>query len=145
MLRRSLLAAIAAALAAPAHAAGGGGDKAKPSVAQYVDISPVALPVIAGRRLVNYVFVNVRLNLVKTADATRLRGMEPRFRDALVRAAHRTPFTGTRDYLSLDETKLAQAMMREAAAIAGAGQVVSVKVTSQTPKHRSGVPRPPAA
>ncbi len=41
----------------------------------------------------NYVFVIVRINLTTTANAAQLREKEPFFRDALVRAGHRTPFS----------------------------------------------------
>ncbi|MFZ5669902.1 MAG: hypothetical protein ACOY4K_10445 [Pseudomonadota bacterium] len=140
-----MLAALPIALAASAAHASGGGEGPKEAAGQYVDLAPVALPIVVGGRLVNYVFIQLRINLSRSADATRLREKEPWFRDALVRAAHRAPFTKATDYTVVDEARLKAVMMREAAAIVGARNIASITVISQTPKQRTGLPRPPAA
>jgi hypothetical protein len=138
--RRTLIAAFLAALAAGPALANEGG---KPSEAgQYVDLAPVALPVVVDGRLVNYVFVYVRVNLTSGANSPKLREREPYFRDALVRAGHRTPFTRYDDYTILDVAKLKAAMFSASVAIAGPGAVKSIEVTSQTPKRRTGLPKP---
>ena len=137
MLRRILIAAAVALSAAPALAA----DKeAKGDVGQYVDLQPVGLPIVVNRQLVNYVFVYVRINLTSGANVSRLREKEPFFRDALVRAGHRTPFTLAGDLGAVDVPKLTAALTRDASAIAGAGQIRSVVVTSQAPRRRARVP-----
>jgi len=118
---------------------------AKPSTGQYVDISPVALPVIWNGRLINYVFTYVRVNLAPNADAIGTRTKEPYFRDALVRIAHRTPFTRLDDFTHIDEAKLKAALTPAVVAIAGPKVVTSVVVTSQTAKRSTGLPRPPQA
>ena len=64
------------------------------------------MPIIVNGRLVNYVFVYVRINLATGADTPRWRDKEPYFRDALVRLGHRTPFTWPSDYTRLDEARL---------------------------------------
>ena len=140
------LALIAAALllgASPALAAGAPKkDKdAKAAAGQYVDLSPVGLPVMGDGRLVNYAFVYVRLNLTPTADMVKLRAKEPMFRDALVRLGHRTPLNKADDYMRIDEAKLKASLMREVVAIAGPGAVQSIVVTSQAPQHRVAGPR----
>jgi hypothetical protein len=138
MHRRNLMAAAALMLlpaASPARAA-------PAQVGQYVELQPVGLPIVAGGRLVNYVFVYVRLNLTAGADVARLRDKEPYFRDALVRAAHRTPFTVPTDYNRIDRARLIAAVMRDAQAIAGPGAVRSVVVTSEAPQHRVATPKP---
>jgi len=114
--------------------------KAKGADAQNVNITPVALPIIYSGRIVNYVFVNVRVDLAANANAPKLREKEPFFRDALVRAGHRTPFTLANDATKIDEAKLKQVMMREATAIAGAGQVRGITLVSQTPKTWRATP-----
>jgi len=140
MLRPALI--LAALIAAsPALAKEGG----KVEVGQYVDLSPVALPIVVRGELVNYVFVYVRINLTSGANPVKLREKEPYFRDALVRAGHRTPFTKADDYLSIDVPRLTATLQREASLIAGPGMVRSVVVTSQAPKRRAGVPTPRAA
>jgi hypothetical protein len=137
--RRALIAAALALSAGPALAAEGG----KPSEAgQYVDLSPVALPVVVDGRLINYVFVYVRINLTSGANSPRLREKEPYFRDALVRLGHRTPFTRYDDYTRIDQPRLKAALFAAAAAITGPGMVKSIEVLSETPKVRTGLPKP---
>ena len=144
MERRTLLAAalaVTSALALPASAAEEKKEGGKQDVGQYVDLQPVGLPIVSKGRLVNYVFVYVRINLTSAANAARWREKEPFFRDALVRAGHRTPFTHGTDLSQVDVPRLTAALTRDAAAIAGPGQIRSVVVTSQAPRRRMTVPR----
>ncbi len=118
---------------APAHA----GETPKPeSTEDAVALAPVALPVIVNGHIANYVFVSVKLWLNPGYDAFALRDKEPYFRDALVRAAHRTPFVVKGDYNRIDEAKLRASMQREAVAIIGGNGVKTVQVVSETPQHR---------
>ncbi len=141
MLRRTFIVTVATALLPAALHAAGKTEPPPKDAGQYVELLPVALPIVADGRLVNYVFVYVRINLVGSANPAPLRAKEPHFRDALVRAGHRTPFTLPADYSKIDTVKLAAAMMREGAAIAGPGQIKSVVVTSQQPRRRVATPR----
>lgn len=139
------LAGLALLSAGPALAAEGGeGGKAK-DPGQNVDLMPVGLPVVVNGRLVNYVFVTIRIQLTPSANAVALRGREPYFRDALVKLGHRTPFTNPADYATLDMPRLQSAFAREAGAIAGPGTVKAVQVVSETPQKKSGLPRPGGA
>lgn len=135
MIRRALI-ATAFALAATTAQAAEPKKEGKGDVGQYVDLQPVVLPIVNRGLLVNYVFVTVRINLTGGANAARLREKEPFFRDALVRAGHRTPFTNPADLSQVDAPRLTATLAREAAAIAGPGQVRSVVVTSQAPRRR---------
>lgn len=140
MLRRALIAAAPLVLAAAAARAA---EKAEPEpIGPWVDLSPVGLPVIVDGELVNYVFVYVRINLTRSANTLKLREREPYFRDALVRAGHRTPFTRYDDFTSLDAAKIVAAMKREAVAIASPKDIAGVTVLRQTPKRRSNLPKP---
>ena len=112
------------------------------AVGQYVDLLPIALPVVVDGRLVNYVFVHIRMNLTEGADLIRLRAKEPYFRDALVRDTNQTSVMIPNDWQKVDETKLSQLLMRDAIALAGPGAVASVVVTSQLPQRRIMPPRP---
>lgn len=134
-----LLATASLTLAAPAFADEGG--KPKPG-GQYVDLAPLALPVVVDGRVVNYVFVSIRVNLSASANGPKLQEREPYFRDALVRAGHRAPFTRYDDYTRLDDDKLRAAMFTASVAIAGPGQVTSITILSETAKQHSGLPRP---
>jgi hypothetical protein len=145
MQRRQILALAPLLLAAPAARASEGGEaKKEAGGGQYVDLAPLALPVVVGGRLINYIFIAARLNLTPSADAAKMRAKEPYFRDAIVRAGHRTPFTDPKNYLHLDEAKLKSALLREAGAIAGVRNFTNVVINSQTPKQRTNLPRPPA-
>ena len=134
--------ALSLALCAPAMAEEG---KPAKSGGQYVDLSPLALPVVVDGRVVNYVFVSIRVNLSAGANGPKLQEREPYFRDALVRAGHRTPFTRYDDYTRLDDAKLTAAMFAASTAIAGPGAVTSISVLSETPRSHSGLPRPRVA
>jgi len=140
MLRRALIAALVTLCATQAHAFEKK-DEGKGDVGQYVDLQTVGLPIVSQGRLVNYVFVYIRINLTSGANAARLREKEPFFRDALVRVGHRTPFTNPADLSAVDTAKLTAALTREATAIAGPGQIRSVVVTSQAPRRRIRTPR----
>lgn len=144
MLRAALLAALLIAAAGPVMAAGAAkADKAAPG--QYVDLAPVAIPIVVKGELINYVFVTVRLQLSTMADATKLRTKEPFFRDALVRAAHRDYLTNPKDYMTVDGPRLQKVLLTEAVAIAGPKDIKSVVITSQAPKKRMAPPQAYAA
>ena len=139
MRRNALITAVLvfAALSAPAFA----DDGPKPKTDDgSVTLATVALPLVFDDQIVNYVFVSAKLLLTPQADVTALRDKEPYFRDALVRAAHRTPFVRSEDYDHIDEGKLRAVLYREAVAIVGPGKIAGVVVLSQTAQHR--VPSP---
>jgi hypothetical protein len=132
MFRRTLLAVLAVgAFAGPAFA----DDSAAPEDDQAVTLSPVALPIIVDGQVLNYIFVTAKVLLTPRADEFTLRDKEPFFRDALVRAAYRTPFLDKADYNRIDEAKLKAALFRDASAIAGPGNIRGVAVVSQTAQH----------
>lgn len=142
---RHALAAAAILLALAGQAGASETAKPKASDGQYVDLAPVALPIVVEGQLINYVFVSARLQLTASADAAKLRAKEPFFRDALVRAGHKTPFTNPNDYTVVDVSRLQAVLLRDATAIAGGNGVKAVVVLSQAPKRRLGLPKPPPA
>ena len=137
------LTASAALALGVAPAAGAAPEK---PVVNAVDLNKVGLPIVWRGRLVNYVFVALRLRLPPGRDGQALRAREPYFRDALVRAGHRTPFVDPSDLSRVDERAVDAAMLREARRIAGPGAVVAVEMLSQQPRRRLGRPEaaPPA-
>ncbi len=114
---------------------------------QYVNVSPVAAPIVLNGQLINYIFVTLRLDLASNIDALRMRDKEPYFRDAFVRLAHRRPFVKPGDYTHVDETALKSAMMAEASRITGPRVVTGVEIISAQPQRITGLPKPqgPAA
>ena len=140
MRRREILSA-ALMTAASAVAATSAGASAPPSkknetVGQYVDLSPLAIPSMEGRRLRNYIFVAVRVKLTPRADPQKLRDKEPWFRDAIVRAAHRAAFNMPGDFDRLDEARFKAMATAEAGRIAGAGLVAGVQFTTPPQPQR---------
>ncbi len=136
--RLLLLVSIFALFAVPATA----GEGAKPPVGQYVDLQPVAIPVVDGGRLRNYVFVSVRLNLSARVDPTAEQTKAPYFRDALVRTSHRTPFSVPGDWTQINEQALKASLFRDASAIAGPGVITGVVISSSQPQRRAGMLTP---
>ena len=138
MTRSAILAfvlACSAVLAGPVTAAEEKKD-AKGDVGQYVDLRTVGLPIVSKGELVNYVFVYIRINLTSASNVSKLREMEPFFRDALIRSAHRQSFALASDFGKIDAPRLSASLMRDAVAIAGPGQIRSVVVTSQVSRRR---------
>ncbi|WP_343793039.1 hypothetical protein [Brevundimonas kwangchunensis] len=138
MRRRDLIAASAVLPVAVAATTAAASEKAAPGGA-VVNISGVGLPVIANGRIQNYVFVSLRLHLGGSASPDAVRPKEAYIRDALVRSAHRTPFTVANDWTRLDANALSASLMRSAAAIVGRGVVARVEIISQAPRRRTGV------
>jgi hypothetical protein len=140
-----VLALIAAGPAFAAEKAKGGKDE-EPNNGQYVNVSPVAAPIVLRGQLINYVFVTARLDVAPNVDASRMRDKEPYFRDALVRAAHRTPFVKPGDYTHVNEPMLKSTLLAEAVRIAGPGVFTGVEILSAQPQKVMGLPkgdRPP--
>lgn len=137
MDRRTLIAGslAASAVARPAIAGPGGGQAPAPAL----NISGVGLPVIEGGRVRNYVFVSLRLHLGGHHTPEQMRPKEAYFRDALVKAAHRTPFLVPGDWTRLDGAALQRSLLVSANQIAGRGAVTRVEIVSQTPRRRTGV------
>jgi hypothetical protein len=125
--------AVTATAASASDAPSGGG------TAVTSNIAGVGLPIISGGRIRNYVFVTISLTLGGHFTPEQMRAKEPYFRDALVRAAHRTPFVLPNDWTQVDAPALCAAMMRIAPSIAGPGGVTSVQVALQAPRRRTGV------
>ena len=135
MRRRDLIAATAALSAvAPAALA-----EDAPAGGASLSMPGVGLPIIAGGRLRNYVFVSLRLHLGGSATPETMRTKEAYLRDALVRAGHRTPFVVADDWTRIDPAALSASLIRSAATIAGRGSVTRVEIVSQAPRRRAGV------
>ena len=134
MRRRDLVAtaAVLAAVARPALA------EEAPAAGQNLNLNMpgIGLPVIVGGRLRNYVFVSLRLHLGGAATPQTMQAKQAFLRDALVRAAHRTPFVVADDWNRIDTAAVSASLMRSAATIAGRGSVTRVEVVNQAPRQR---------
>lgn len=141
MRRRTLIAAAGTAVAGALtpRAARAGGPTGGAGAATF-NIENLGLPVITEGRLRNYVFVEIRLTLAAGQNPETVRAKAPHLRDALVKAAHRTPFVRPTDLNSLDARLLSAALMRSAATVVGRGVVTRVELTSQTARRRLRAP-----
>lgn len=139
MDRRTLISAGAVALASTATSAAASSSESS-AAPPALSIAGLGLPVIEDGRLRNYVFVSLRLVLGGGKTVEQMRPKEAFFRDALVKAAHRTPFTVPGDWTRLDERALSAAVMSAANAISGRGSVARVEVVAQNPRRRTGMP-----
>jgi len=138
MDRRTLISAGAVALASPATSAAASSSESS-AAPPALSIAGLGLPVIEDGRLRNYVFVSLRLVLGGGKTVEQMRPKEAFFRDALVKAAHRTPFTVAGDWTRLDERALSAAVVSAASAISGRGSVARVEVVAQNPRRRTGM------
>ena len=105
-----------------------------------VQLGAVGLPIVVDGRLVNYVFVTVKLHLVAGADGAAVRAKEPYIRDALLRAGHRSPFTLPSDYTKVDVARVQTEVMNDVVALLGRGVVRNVEVVKQVAQHRGIMP-----
>lgn len=129
--------AVSLALAGGAQAA----EETKDAPPQTIQLETVALPIIVNGRLLNYVFVNIRLELMPKADGAAVRAKEQFFRDDLVRTGHRTPFVRMDDYAKVDEAKVRAELMRAAPGIIGPGILKNAVITKQVSQKNIATPR----
>ena len=127
-------------LVAAALSAGSAQAADPPKTGSSIPLEAVALPVIVDGQLLNYVFVSVRLDLAPSADGAAVRAKSAFFRDDLVRAGHRTPYTRANDYTHMDEAKIKAEVLRIAPSIVGPGVVKAVVITKQMSQHMYSLP-----
>jgi hypothetical protein len=113
------------------------------SAPRSVTLSSVALPIVVDGKLINYVFCAIRLDLYPNAEESKVRAKEEFFRDDLVRAGHRAPFTRKDDYTRVDEARVRAEVMRFAQSALGPGVVRAVAVARQNSQKLTTLPPPP--
>lgn len=138
MRRRDLIAVSAVLPAGPLAGEALAGEDA-PATTAALSLPGVGLPIITEGRIRNYIFVSLRLHPGGGATAETLRAKEAYFRDALVRAAYRTPFVVAGEWTVIDGPAMCASLMRSAVAIAGRGKVARVEIVSQSPRRRTGI------
>lgn len=87
---RALVLALMLAVTAPAAAyAQPEAPKAEAESARAMDVLNLVVPVVRNGRLVNYLFLNARIQLAQGVDVFRTREKGHFLRDALLKAVHR--------------------------------------------------------
>ncbi len=143
MIRRSLILGALALSALPVTAFASPETNAAPEAA-WVTMTGVGLPIIVDGRVINHIFVELKLHLKPGHPLEQVRAKDAHMRDALVRAGHARPFVLADNYNRVNERALAAALMQIATRQLGAGIVQRVEVVRQTPRMRVRNPAPPA-
>ncbi len=110
-----------------------------------IKLQSMALPIIAGGKLINYVFVQMTITLKDGVLPVVFEGKEPLLRDAIVREAHGKLFVRPDSYVALDEARLRASVLRETNSLIGPGKVAVVTVVKQTPRNFIAPPPKPGA
>ncbi|MET3667535.1 hypothetical protein [Caulobacter sp. 1776] len=141
--RRFLLAAACALVASPALA--NAKKEKKEGGEQALDptykLGSMTIPIIYNGRIVNYVFVAMTLKLASGAEVSAFKDKEPALRDAIVRAAYRTPFTRVDTWKEVDGPRLTGFVMGQCANLFGKGKVASVEIVKQIPRQQLMPPK----
>lgn len=150
--RRLLIAAACgalAALASPAFASEKKPEKKKEGGEQALDptykLGSMTIPIIANGRIVNYVFVAMTLKLTSGTEVESFKDKEPALRDAIVRAAYKTPFTRPDTWKEVDGPRLTSFVLGQCAVLFGKGKVASVEIVKQIPRQQLMPPKASAA
>jgi len=138
MNRRALILAVAGAALSGAAAAASPSAETPAQPASF-NLTGVGLPIIAGGRVRNYIFVVLKLHLGQGHALDAVKAKEPYLRDALVRAGHRTPFVLADDWNQLDAQALSASLIRSADTLIGKGAIARVEVVSQAARRRTTV------
>lgn len=139
--RRLLLAAAVALVAAPVWAS----EKKKEGEGQALDptykLGSMSIPIIYNGRIVNYVFVAMTLKLSLGTEVQSFKDKEPELRDAIVRAAYKTPFTRADTWKEVDGPRLTSFVKNQCALLFGKGKVASVEIVKQIPRQQLMPPK----
>ena len=139
MDRRAFILSLAVfGIATPALAS----PEVAPPEAVWVTMTGVGLPVFVEGRVRNHVFVEMKLHLKPGFAAEQARAKDRQMRDALIREGHSRSFGMANDWNRLDERALSAAVLRIANQQLGAGNVLRVEISRQTPRMRVRNPAP---
>lgn len=119
----------------------GGGQALDPTY----KLGSMTIPIIVNGRIVNYVFVAMTLKLASGTDASSFKDKEPALRDAIVRAAYKTPFTRADTWKEVDGPRLTTFVLSQCAVLLGKGKVASVEIVKQIPRQQLMPPKASAA
>jgi hypothetical protein len=142
MIASTLLAGLANASSGGGH--GGEKEKAKeeegPSTtARSMDAPYLAVPVVREGRLVNYLFVSLRIEIAPGVDLWRTRERAHFLRDALVRASHSTDLADPENNNALNEALALQVYRAAAVQALGERAVGPIQIVATYSSQGGGV------
>lgn len=133
MRRRALFAAALLLLAAPVASAAGPAkekEKAEGESARAMDVLNLIVPVVREGRLVNYLFVNARIQIAPGVDVFRTREKGHFLRDALLKAVHRRSLASPDRDDQIDQPAAQALIATVARQVLGANAVRTVEILS---------------
>ena len=128
LIASTLMAGLAAGQ--PAHKAKGGDVAPSADTSRSMDAPYLAVPVVRGGVLVNYLFVSVRFEIAPGVDLWRTRAQAHLVRDALVRASYANQLASADDINVLDGARAIQVFRAAAAQVLGQSALGQVSIIS---------------
>ena len=116
------------------HGQSGGAD-----VSRSMDAPYLAVPVVRDGRLINYLFVSIRIQISPHVDLWRTRERAQFLRDALVRASHANALADPNDTNALNQPLALQVYRAAAVQTLGAEAVAGVTIISSYSSLGSGI------
>jgi len=134
LVASTLMAGLSAARAAQQAPTGAapekGGAQGGQDASRSMDAPYLAVPVVRDGRLVNYLFVSLRIQISPHVDLWRTRERAQFLRDALVRASHASQLSDPSDPNKLNEGLALQVYRAAAAQSLGADAVAGLSIVS---------------
>ncbi|MBL8560111.1 MAG: hypothetical protein JNM47_15410 [Hyphomonadaceae bacterium] len=145
MWRALALSLVLACAAAPAPLMAAGAEKSEKQgeaeSARAVDVLNLVVPVVREGRLVNYVFLNARIQLSPGTDVWRARDKGHFLRDALLKAVHRQSIVDSTRDDAVNPAATQALVAATAREVLGANAVRSVEILSVSSLRQGSAPR----
>jgi hypothetical protein len=152
-MKRALVRAMAMAmiastlLAGLANAEGGGGGHGRAKAegggeelsSRSMDAPYIAVPVVREGRLVNYLFVSIRVEIAQGVDLWRTRERAQFLRDALVRASHANDLADPANNDTLNEARAIEVYRAAAIQALGERAVGQIAIVATYSSRGSGI------
>ncbi len=136
--RRMTLVCLAFALTASPAFSSGAKSSVKPEIIEGLEVFNVPMPVGRGGKLINYLYVSVKLMPAPHSDIWKMRESTHFLREGMVLAGHRADLSDPNNPEKIDTKRVTAMVALEAAKIYGAGAIKKVEITSVDSK-RTGI------
>jgi hypothetical protein len=125
VLRFTLAALIAAALAAPALASG----EKEPAPGSSVEMPYLIAPITVDDKLVAYAYISSKIIATSSSAAIDVRDKTPFLQDAFLRDVNATSIGSRSDPAKVDPALLVARLLKDARRIVGGAKVANVAIT----------------
>lgn len=139
LLASTLLAGLANATGPSPDAKETGDEGAEQLSSRSMDAPYLAVPVVRDGRLVNYLFVSVRVEIAQRVDLWQTREQAHFLRDALVRASHASDLADPEDDNALNEARAIEVYRAAAVQALGERAVGGVAIVATYSSQGSGI------